>query len=381
MTTLREKRAAYARKLVETEQFEKAISLYNRMVADDPTDVDALQKLAGLHLRRAEFAKALSANERIAEHHYRTGKYSEAATVYEVIWILLARHAPELRAGYSLVPQRLGEILSNAKSPNAALKALDRLLVVHHDLSLACVAARLCLARGDRQGAASALAHLRRCFKNDFVDVNAASLAVQAFDQLGQAHKGTVLLKESARIAWRIGDHSVYNALVDALAARDYADTAVDIETRRERIRGDITVVQRPEESVTNVDVPVFDESLADYSVSQEISADDLEVISADFVSVDDLSRVEIRSDPALSEPSLSEPGPTEPFFRETLVDVDSGPGESHSGIVAPTGPASDDGATPIPLQRRVADTRVDLPPLEFDDDEVTPTEIDKFGR
>lgn len=353
MTTLREKRAAYAQQLVETEQFDKAISLYNRMVADDPTDVDALQKLGGLHLRRGEFGKALSANERIAEHHYRTGNREEAATVYEVIWMVLARHAPELRPGYILVPQRLSKIFSEAKDRDKALRTLDRLLNAHHDLELARVAARLCLQRNNRPSAASALAHLRKCFRTDFVDPVAASLAVQAFDQLGQPQKGTVLLKESARIAWDTGDSVLHNALVDALAARTVEDTVVDIEARRDRLKGDITIIERRDESVTNVDVPVFDESFGDYSVSQEISSDDIDSV-AEFLSGDDISRVDIVSDPG---------GPTQPFHRETLVDVP----------VVPPAPVSEDGA-PILLQRRVQD----LPPLDWDDDELTPTEIDR---
>ncbi len=356
MTTLREKRAAYAQQLVETEQFDKAISLYNRMVADDPADVDALWKLGGLHLRRGEYAKALSANERIAEQHYRNGDRAEAATVYEVIWMLLARHARELRPGYTLVPERLGEILSEATDRDQALRTLDRLLAAHHDLDLARVAARLCLEREDRPSAASALAHLRRCFRVDSVDVVAASLAVQAFDQLGQQHKGTLVLKESARIAWRTGEHAIHNALVDALAARTLDDTVVDLASRRERVRSDLSITTRPDDSVTAVDVPTFDESFADYSVSQEISADDIEDISGELVSADDYSRVDI----------ISEPGPTEPQQRSTLVDVPP----------MPAPPPSDDGASPIPLRRRI-----DQPPVAWDEEEMTPTEIDSSGN
>lgn len=308
MTTLREKRAAYAQRLVETKQLDKAVSLYNRMVADDPTDVDALRSLADLHLHLAEFGKALSAHERIAEHFYRHGQLSRAAAVYERIWIVIARHAPELRPRYSLITERLAEILLADADEDRALLTLERLLGAHHELTIARVAARRYLATGSRTGAAAALTHLRRCFKNDFVDSAAASLAVRAFDQLGHPQKGTLLLKESARIAWRIGDNAVYNALVDALTARSFDDTVIEFEARREMIRGEVTIVDHPEDSITNVDVPVFD----DRSVSDE---------NASFEHI------------------------------------------SYDGI------SEDDGATPIPLRRRISE----LPPLAWDDDN-TPT-------
>ncbi len=259
MTTLRDKRAAYALQLIETKQFGKAVSLYNRMVADDPADVDVLRRLAELHLHLDQAGKALSALERIAEHFYRLGRTLEAAAAYEHIWNIIARRAPALRSRFPHLSARLCELHGADANADRALGALERLLGTHHELAIARLAAQRYLDTHTRTGALAALTHLRRCFRNDFVDSGAASLAVRAFDQLGQPEKGTLLLKESARIAWRVGDDGVFNALVDALTVRSFDETVVEFETRRDMIRGEVTVVEKPGDTITNVDIPDFD--------------------------------------------------------------------------------------------------------------------------
>jgi tetratricopeptide (TPR) repeat protein len=259
MHPLREKRAAYALRLLEEGSFAKAVSLYNRMVADDPADTGALRSLGDLHLRLEQHGKAVSAYERIAEHHYRHRNFTESAAVYEQIWMIVARY-PTLRPRFAHMTGRLVEALAGVVDVDHALRLVDRLLAAHHDAELARWAAARHLDRASREGATSALAMLRKCFAPNTVDMAATSLLVRAFDQLGQSHKGNVVLKETARIAWRAGDDAVYHALVDALAARD-EDTVVELDSRRALIRGEITHVDAVEESVTNVDIPVVDVS------------------------------------------------------------------------------------------------------------------------
>jgi tetratricopeptide (TPR) repeat protein len=107
---LRKKRLNHAQQLLADGHYEKAISLFNRMVADDPSDVDVLERLGELHLRLGVVAKALSAFERAATEFQRAGNLAAALGMLRRIRSTCEEHGPELVSRFGHVAARLGEL-------------------------------------------------------------------------------------------------------------------------------------------------------------------------------------------------------------------------------------------------------------------------------
>ena len=68
MAINRDKILQEAQKLVDKKRYDKAIAEYQKVVADDPTDVRTLLKIGNLYLQLEQFADAISTYERVGSH-------------------------------------------------------------------------------------------------------------------------------------------------------------------------------------------------------------------------------------------------------------------------------------------------------------------------
>jgi tetratricopeptide (TPR) repeat protein len=262
------KLAAEATKHVQRGQWDKAIKLYEKILAGDPKDVRVLLKVGELQQKKGDapaaaetlravaqaysdqgfFLKAVAVNKQIAKltpgdarvHENLAGLYQQLGIVSDAMAQLqLVVQAAEaagdekrlfavLGRMLELDPEnpgaatRLGELHANAGATAAALEQFRRAAevlkrsnrndeylrvaerIVALDAKDSALTRELANAYLRRGDTKRALAKLQQCFKDDPHDVETLGLLANAFRDLGQLSKTVSVYKELARIE---GEH------------------------------------------------------------------------------------------------------------------------------------------------------------------------------
>ncbi|HET7753470.1 MAG TPA: tetratricopeptide repeat protein [Anaeromyxobacteraceae bacterium] len=264
MAVDKNKLIAEATKFVQKGQWDKAITVYERIVAEDPRDVRVLLKIGELQQKKDDLGAAATTMHSVAEVYTEQGFFLKAVAVYKQIVRLTPddvrvnerlavlyqqlgimsdamaqlqlvaaaaervgddkRLAEVLRRMTDLDPEnpapaaRLGEILARQGDAKGALELLHRsaeglkkanrldeyVRVAERIAALepANVALGRELARLylARGDTRRALAKLQLCFKSEPDDIDTLNLLAQAFRELGQVSKTVSVYKELARI-------------------------------------------------------------------------------------------------------------------------------------------------------------------------------------
>ncbi len=270
MATAKDKLIASAQKLVEKNQFDKAIKEYLRVVADDDKDVRIWLKIGDLYAKIGQKAEAAETYQKVAQFYSDQGFYLKSVAVYKQILKIDPRlvqvnlRLAELYKQLGLVSDAMAQFEAVAAhyqadgKPREALAALKQIVeldpeTVRNRIDLAeqyskhgmvreaieefskaaeqlkeagrndeymMVAERLLFHSPDNRPVSKDLARLyvekgdprralpklQQCFKADSRDTETLSLLAQAFDALDQRAKAVSVLKELARIHGENGD-------------------------------------------------------------------------------------------------------------------------------------------------------------------------------
>jgi tetratricopeptide (TPR) repeat protein len=264
MAVDKNKVTAEAMKLVQKGAFDKAIKLYEKILAEDPKDVRVLLKVAELHQKKGDSAAAAAAFGRAAETYSNQGFFLKAVAVYKQmmklapddVWVneqlaglyqqlgilsdamaqlqLVAQGAEKAGDGVKLLDVlrrmidldpdnaassvKLGELYVKTGQPKLALDQFRRAAEGHKRNNrtdeYVKVAERIALLDGNdvellrelahaylaKGDTKRALAKLQLCFKLDPKDVETLTLLAQAFNDLGQVSKTVSVCKELAHL-------------------------------------------------------------------------------------------------------------------------------------------------------------------------------------
>jgi tetratricopeptide (TPR) repeat protein len=270
VATQKDKLIAEAMKLVERGQYERAVKVYLKVVADDEKDVRTWLKIGDLYAKLGRNHEAAETYQRVAQFYSDQGFYTKAIAVYKQILkldprmveiherladlykqmgilpdamqqyeALAAFHLREgnpraaleaMKQAVELDPQnvasrvKLAEAYSKEglvrEAIDAFAKAAEHLQEQGRDDDYMKVAERLLFHSPDnrpvsrqlarlyleRGDARRALPRLQVSFKADPRDADTLQLLAEAFDALGQGTKMVSVLKELARIHGENGD-------------------------------------------------------------------------------------------------------------------------------------------------------------------------------
>ncbi len=117
----RNKVLAAARKQVRKGNWEKAISQYERLVDDDPSDARSMLKIADLYSKLDRNDEALDAYGAVATHYAQDGIYEKAVAVYKQA-LRLAPDNPGLHRDLGDAYHRLGRLKDAVRSYHHAQK-------------------------------------------------------------------------------------------------------------------------------------------------------------------------------------------------------------------------------------------------------------------
>lgn len=253
-----------AQKAMSRGQWDKAVSLLERVLAEDPGDVRTMLKAGDVYAKKGDRARAAEVYRHVAEHHAEQGFFLKAVAVYKQILKLdpkngeAALRIAELHEQLGLAQDAMVHfhlalpMLEEQGQHERAISVLERML----DLDRENVAARIKLAetlsRLERRGAAvehfaiaaqilkqqvriedyvkvaerlifhdasrldvvkdlaklylsrgdtkRGLAKLQICFRETPRDVETLSLLAKAFADLGQIQKTVYVYRELARV-------------------------------------------------------------------------------------------------------------------------------------------------------------------------------------
>ncbi len=222
-----------------------------------------LPKLAELYEQCGLVSDALAAYDEVATKLLRAERVTDAVTVFEKIVALDPTNPlPHLRLAEALVKAErrdgalrhfatAADILLKLGRRDDALKVLDRLLQVRPDPNFARRTAYLYLERGQGNDGMLALAKLQIAFQGNPRDLDTLALLAHAFEMIGQAPKAVEVQKEMARLAREQGNRDVYQQVLGHLLRVAPEDDAVRALMRASSVpvsgRG-------PEEEVENLD-------------------------------------------------------------------------------------------------------------------------------
>lgn len=127
MAINRDKILQEAQKLVDKKRYDKAIAEYQKVVADDPTDVRTLLKIGNLYLQLEQFADAISTYERVGSHYSQQGFAVKAVAVYKQIREIIQKHAPHLEDRFGHIVPKLAELLTQLDLRSDALAYYDEM--------------------------------------------------------------------------------------------------------------------------------------------------------------------------------------------------------------------------------------------------------------
>ncbi|HTJ82402.1 MAG TPA: tetratricopeptide repeat protein, partial [Polyangiaceae bacterium] len=127
MAINRDKILQEAQKLVDKKRYDKAIAEYQKVVADDPTDVRTQLKIGNLYLQLEQFAEAISTYERVGAYYSQQGFAVKAVAVYKQIREIIQKHAPHLEDRFGHVVPKLAELLTQLDLRSDALTYYDEM--------------------------------------------------------------------------------------------------------------------------------------------------------------------------------------------------------------------------------------------------------------
>lgn len=198
-----------AEKLLRQGKLDGAIAEYVRLVEDQPKDWNSINALGDLYARAGNPERAVEQFTRVADHLFTEGFVPKAAALFKKALKTKSDHEPAL--------QRLADIAAQQGLFADARLYLRQLAEQRR-------------VRGDERGAAECLIRLGTL---EEADVESKLIAARAAQQLGDAIKAAVILKDAAKDLERAGRRAeALDALVDA-AQLDPAD--VDLRTRLAR--------------------------------------------------------------------------------------------------------------------------------------------------
>lgn len=113
MAINRDKVLQEAQKLVEKKRFDKAILEYQKVVAEDPSDVRVLLKIGDLHLKLEQYAEAISLYERVGQYYSSQGFSVKAVAVFKQIRDIIQKHVPHLEDRFGHIVPKLAELLTS----------------------------------------------------------------------------------------------------------------------------------------------------------------------------------------------------------------------------------------------------------------------------
>ena len=288
MVTKKDKHLAAAQKYLERGSFEKALTMFQAAVKEDPKDTRTWLRMAEVHVRLGQNDKATEVYQKTVDLYVEQGFFQRAVAVYKNIIKLSPDHidarikladvfrqlgllsdavqqleqAATLYQKASRTPEALGALKQiidiNPEQPNpriryaemasqaGALKdaavefaeaaklvkaqgRVDEFLrvaerMLHYDPQNHEMALEVSGKYLELNNARAALPHLKRAFEARPRDPQVLDLLARAFDSLGQPHRTLPVLKELARVYAEGGRISERNQAAQRVLAMDPTD-------------------------------------------------------------------------------------------------------------------------------------------------------------
>jgi len=194
----------------------KAVAVYKQILKLDPRLIDINQRLAELYKQLGLLSDAMSQYEQVATFFHREGKTREALSALKQIVELdpetIANRIKlaELYSQQQMVRESIEEFTRAAEQLKDAQRTDEYMRVAERLLFLSPdnrpVSKELARLYIERQDPRRALPKLQVCFKADPRDTEVLSLLARAFESLDQRQKAVSVLKELARVLGENGE-------------------------------------------------------------------------------------------------------------------------------------------------------------------------------
>jgi len=288
VVTKKDKHLAAAQKYLERGSFEKALTMFQEAVKEDPKDTRTWLRMAEVYVRLGKTERATEVYQKTVDLYVEQGFFQRAVAVYKNI-IKLSPDFVEARIKLADVFRRLGlmsdaaqqleqsatlyqksnrlpEALSalkqiidlNPEQANAHIRyaelasqggaireavyefgeaakllktqgRIDEFLrvaerLLHHDPTNHAMAMEVAARYLDHNNPRAALSRLKPAFEANQRDPDVLSLLARTFEQLGQAHKTLPVLKELVRVYAEMGRIADRNQTAQRVLAMDPND-------------------------------------------------------------------------------------------------------------------------------------------------------------
>ncbi|MGA2447616.1 MAG: tetratricopeptide repeat protein [Polyangiaceae bacterium] len=121
----RERVLAAAQKYVERKRYDRAITEYEKVIQEDPSDARTLLKIGDLYSKIDNYAEAVATYERVGRYYSSHGFSLKAIAVYKQIRDIVGRHALELGERYAHIVPKLAELYQQLGLTSDAIAALE----------------------------------------------------------------------------------------------------------------------------------------------------------------------------------------------------------------------------------------------------------------
>lgn len=160
LTLDREKTLQTAQAFVDRKRYDRALSEYNKIILENPSDTRTLLKIGDIQARSEDYPAAIKTYDEVASYYSDQGFALKAVAVYKQIRELIAQHVPVLADDYAHVIERLVANYGELGLVNDALGALDEEANRHRHLQREHEALKL-YRRMTEVGSGAPIAHLR----------------------------------------------------------------------------------------------------------------------------------------------------------------------------------------------------------------------------
>ena len=121
----RERVLAAAQKYVERKRYDRAITEYEKIIQEDPSDARTLLKIGDLYSKMDNYAEAVATYERVGRYYSSHGFSLKAIAVYKQIRDIVSRHALELGDRYAHIIPKLADLYQQLGLTSDAIGALE----------------------------------------------------------------------------------------------------------------------------------------------------------------------------------------------------------------------------------------------------------------
>ncbi len=121
----RERVLAAAQKYVERKRYDRAITEYERIIQEDPSDARTLLKIGDLYSKMDNYAEAVATYERVGRYYSSHGFSLKAIAVYKQIRDIVGRHAGELGDRDAHIVPKLADLYQQLGLTSDAIGALE----------------------------------------------------------------------------------------------------------------------------------------------------------------------------------------------------------------------------------------------------------------